>query len=59
MLKPYLISRAPEIAAVLKSVDEHEDMGASVSQLISRGLSVHPDAVRSLAVDLRVICMFT
>ena len=52
IVKPYFISKAPEIACILKSIEDHEDQSATVSNLATRGLGVHPETIRSLSADL-------
>jgi hypothetical protein len=46
ILKPYFISKAPEIAGILKSIEDHEDQSATVSNLATPGLGVHPETIR-------------
>ena len=52
IVKPYFISKAPEIAGILRSIEDHEDQSATVSNLATRGLGVHPETIRSLSADL-------
>ena len=51
-IRIYLISKAPEIAAVLKTVEDNEDARATVSDLATRSLGVPHDRIRSMAADL-------
>ena len=51
-IRIYLISKAPEIAALLNTVEDNEDMRATVADLALRNLGVPNDRIRSLAADL-------
>jgi hypothetical protein len=51
-IKHYLVSKAPEIDIVLRSVESHEDASARVADLVTRNLGLTEDRVRALARDL-------
>ena len=54
-IKMYLISKAPEIEIILKSVEAHEDVQATTADLRSRNLGLVEDRMRSLARDLGLL----
>ena len=46
------IPKALEIAGILGSIEDHEDQSATVSNLATRGLGVHPEMIPNLSADL-------
>ena len=51
-IKLYLISKAPEIELVLRSVELHEDVQATTADLRSRSIGLADERVKSLAHNL-------
>ena len=46
------MSRAPEMEAILSSVESEEDEELSVAAILSRGLAIAPSTVHMLASEL-------
>ena len=52
IVKPYLISRAPEIEAILNFVESHDDIMANVSSLLTHRIIEDDEVLINLAADL-------
>ena len=53
-MTPCFISKAPKIAGILKIIEDHEDVSATVNHLVSQNLGACPKMVRSLFLEMLV-----
>ena len=35
----------------MRSIEDHEDQSATVSNLVARGLGIHPEIIRNMSAD--------
>ena len=52
-VRPYLISRAPGMATILKRVEEQEDAGATMATLLKTDMGIHGADCLSLRRAIR------